>query len=168
MDDDEEEKGRNNIDKNKILAILPNTQELVGDILNVKLYSSDREGEDWLYSGLEGNLCLIVDYQIKTKYITMFDPINYEKVFQYELYIGFDKFFEELAPNFRCFEIESGFIGLQFDNQNEAENFERTLMRIQQMKNIFNKALTKEDPKKQTKKFQTYCEKLKENFCKKR
>ena len=135
MDDEEEEKGRTNIDKKKILAILPNNQELQGDIYNVKLYSSDREGQDWLYSGLEGNLGLIIDNQIKTKYITMFDPITYEKVFQYELYIGFDKFFEELAPDFRCFEIESGFIGLQYDNQKEAENFERTLMKIQQMKN---------------------------------
>ena len=165
MDDEEEEKGRTNIDKKKILAILPNNQELQGDIYNVKLYSSDREGQDWLYSGLEGNLGLIIDNQIKTKYITMFDPITYEKVFQYELYIGFDKFFEELAPDFRCFEIESGFIGLQYDNQKEAENFERTLMKIQQMKNIFSKISTKENPKKQNDIIQNYYKKLKENFC---
>ena len=161
---DQEEKGKMNIEKEKILAILPDNQELQGDIFNVKLYSSDKEGEDWLFSGLEGNLCLIVDYQIKTKYLIMYYPINYEKVFQYELYISFDKYFEELAPDFRAFEIESGFIGLQFDNQDFAKKFEQTLMKIQQMKNIFNKALTKDNAKKQNELYQTYCKKLKEKF----
>ena len=161
---DKEEKGRINIEKEKILAILPDNQELQGDIFNAKLYSSDKEGEDWLFSGLEGNLCLIVDYQIKTKYLIMYHPINYEKVFQYELYISFDKYFEELAPDFRSFEIESGFIGLQFDNQDNAKKFDQTLMKMQQMKNIFNKVLTKDNAKKQNELYQTYCKKLKEKF----
>ena len=66
--DEEEDKGRTDIEKKKILAILPNNQELQGDIYNVKLYSSEREGLDWLSSGLEGNLAFVVDYQVKTKY----------------------------------------------------------------------------------------------------
>jgi hypothetical protein len=37
-------------------------------------------------------------------------------------------------------------------------------MKIQQMKNIFNKALTKENTKKQNDLFQTYCKNLKEKF----
>ena len=162
---DKEEKGRINIEKEKILAILPDNQELQGDIFNAKLYSSDKEGEDWLFSGLEGNLCLIVDYQIKTKYLIMYHPINYEKIFQYELYISFEKYFEELAPDFRSFEIESGFIGLQFDNQDNAKKFDQTLMKLQQMKNIFNKVLIKDyTTKKHNELYQTYCKKLKEKF----
>ena len=163
--DDEVEKVKTDMEKKKILAILPNNQELQGNIYNVKLYSSDREGVDWLYSGLEGNLALIVDFQAKTKYICIYDPTNYEKVFQYELYNGFEKCFEELAPEFRCFEIESGFIGLQFDNQGETEDFERTLNRISTMKNIFTKTKVKENAKAQQEKFQNYCKKLKEIFC---
>jgi hypothetical protein len=163
--DDEVEKVKTDMEKKKILAILPNNQELQGNIYNVKLYSSDREGVDWLYSGLEGNLALIVDFQAKTKYICIYDPTNYEKVFQYELYNGFEKCFEELAPEFRCFEIESGFIGLQFDNQGETEDFERTLNRISTMKNIFTKTKVKENTKAQQEKFQNYCKKLKEIFC---
>ena len=45
--DEEEDKGRTDIEKKKILAIFPNDQELQGDIYNVKLLSSDREGLDW-------------------------------------------------------------------------------------------------------------------------
>jgi len=160
----EEDKGRMNLEKKKILAILPSHQELQGDIFNVKIYSSDREGVDWLYSGLEGNFCLIVDFQIKTKYLMLFDPTNYEKVFQYELYNGFEKYFEELAPDFRSFEIDSGFIGLQFDNQSYAQSFQRILDKIINMKNIFTKSKAKENPKTQNDIFQSYCKLLKENF----
>ena len=78
---DEEGKGRTNIEKEKILAILPTGQELQGDIFNVKIYSSDKEGENWLFSVLEGNLGLIVDYTIKTKYLIMYHPIIMKKFF---------------------------------------------------------------------------------------
>ena len=125
---EEDCKGKTSIEKNKILALIPNNQELQGDIFNVKIYSSDRDGVDWLFSGLEGILTLIVDYQVKTKYIALYDPTNYQKVFQYELYNGFS--LDELAPDFRSFEIESGFIGLQFDNGDDALSFQRTLNRI--------------------------------------
>ena len=95
----------------------------------------------------------------------MYHPINYEKIFQYELYISFEKYFEELAPDFRSFEIESGFIGLQFDNQDNAKKFDQTLMKLQQMKNIFNKVLIKDyTTKKHNELYQTYCKKLKEKF----
>ena len=49
-----------------------------------------------------------------------------KKSSNYELYNGFEKFFEELAPELRSFEIDTGYIGLQFDNQNDAQNFGRT------------------------------------------
>ena len=165
--EEEDEKGKSGLEKKKIRTILANTQELQGDIYYVKLYSSDREGVDWLYSGLEGNLALVVDFQLKTKYIIMFDPSNYQKVFQYELYNAFEKYFEDLAPDFRSFEIDSGFIGLQFENAADAENFQRLLERILPMKNIFTKLKTKESSKAQNEKIQNFCKFLKDKFCEK-
>ena len=164
---DDEDRGKLNIEKYKILAILPNNQELQGDISTVKIYSSDVDGIDWLYSGLEGFLALVVDYSIKTKYICLYDPTNYQKVFQYELYKGFEKFFEPLAPDFRSFEIETGFIGLQFEKIEEAMNFEMTLKKISSMKNLFSKAVLKEDQKELKNKKElamNYAKKLKENL----
>ena len=157
-----------NMEKIKILAILENNQELQGDIYTVKIYSSDREGEDWLYSGLEGLLALIIDNSVKTKYICLYDPTSYQKCFQYEMYKNFEKYFEVLAPDFRSFEIESGFIGLQFENQDDAVNFERAMKRISTMKNeLFNKAQVKEDHKLQREIAQNYAKILKENFSEK-
>ena len=161
------EKGKAGLEKKKIRSILPNNQELQGDIYYVKLYSSDREGVDWLYSGLEGNLALVVDFQLKTKYIIMFDPSNYQKVFQYELYNSFEKYFEDLAPDFRSFEIDSGFIGLQFENASDAESFQRLLERILPMKNIYIKLKSKESSKAQNEKILNFCKFLKDKFCEK-
>ena len=157
-----------NMEKIKILAILPNNQELQGDIYTVKIYSSDREGEDWLYSGLEGLLALIIDNSVKTKYICLYDPTSYQKCFQYEMYKNFEKYFEVLAPDFRSFEIESGFIGLQFEKEDDAVNFERVVKRISTMKNeLFNKAQVKEDHKLQREIAQNYAKILKDNFSEK-
>lgn len=163
--EEEETKGRINMDKIKILAILPNTQELQGELYQVKLYSSDKEGEDWLYSGLEGFLCLIIDYSYKTKYLCLYDPTTYQKCFQYELYKGFEKYFDTLAPDFRCFEIDSGFIGLQFNKEEDAVNLERVIKRITAMKNdLYNKALSKDHQKLQKEISKNYAKKLKELF----
>ena len=166
--DVDEDKGKLNMEKIKILSILPNNQELQGGIYISKIYSSDMEGEDWLYSGLRGFLALIVDYNLKTRYICLYDPTNYQKVFQYELYKGFEKYFQELAPDFRCFEIDSGFIGLQFEKADDASNFEIVLKKITSMKNIFSTTIIKEEQKDIKNKkeiIMNYTKILKENFC---
>ena len=80
------------LSKKKVLSILPPNQELQGDIYNVKLFSCDRDGRNWLYSDVEGYLCFIVDYQLKTKYLIIFDMTSFEKLFQYELYNNFLNF----------------------------------------------------------------------------
>ena len=162
---DDEEKGKINIEKIKILATLQNGQELSGDIYTAKIYSSDREGEDWLYSGLKGLLTLIIDNTAKTKYICLYEPTTYQKMFQYEMYKNFEKYFEELAPDFRSFEIESGFIGIQFEKEEDAVNFEHVIKRISTMKSeLFNKASVKDVSKIHKEIAQNYAKILKENF----
>ena len=165
---EEENKQNYKLEKIKILSILPNSRELQGDIYFAKLYSSDMEGIDWLYSGVEGYLGLIVDHEAKTKYISMFDQTSYQLTFQYELYKGFEKFFDELAPDFRSFEIETGFIGLKFEKEKDAVNFGNTLKKINPMNNIFKKIVIKEDQKDlklKKKKVDNYLQILKETFC---
>ena len=62
---------RRELTKKKILSVLNPNLELQGDIYNVKLFSCDRDGRNWLYSDVEGNLCFIVDYSLKTKYLVI-------------------------------------------------------------------------------------------------
>ena len=159
--DIEEDRGRISMEKIKLLAILPSSQELQGDLFQAKLYSSDREGRDWLYSGLEGYLILIIDSSVKTKYLCLYDPITYQKLFQYELYKSFEKSLFQAANDFICFEIESGFIGFQLEKEEETQNFINLVNKIMPLKCV---KMSKEDSKLQKDKLQTFSKLLKETL----
>ena len=162
----EQQEWRKELGKKKILSILPNNLELQGDIYNVKLFSCDKEGKNWLYSDVEGFLGFLIDYQLKTKYLVIYDETTYEKLFQYELYNNFNKSYEELSPDFRCFEIDSGFMGLQFDLKEDAVEFDQILKRVAGLSNdLFAKQRPKDDDAKlKNEKANLFCKALKENF----
>lgn len=151
--------------KKKILAILDSNLELQGDIYNVKLFSCDRDGKNWLFSDVEGYLGFIINYQIKTKYLVIYDSTTFEKLFQYELYNNFLKYYEELADEFRSFEIDSGFMGFQFESKEDAVKFDLIIKRLSGLTNdLFAKPRTKEDIKSKEKLAEVYCKQLKEKF----
>jgi hypothetical protein len=107
------------LEKKKILAILGSNREMY-KICLAKIYTSDKEGESWLYSDLEGFLCFVLDYNIKTRFLVMFDPTTYERLFQFELYNNFEKQYQKLADDFFCFEVGNGYIGFKFEDTKEA------------------------------------------------
>jgi hypothetical protein len=156
--DTEDDHGRVSMERIKILAILPSSQELQGDLFQAKLYSSDREGTDWLYSGLEGYLILVIDSSAKTKYFCLYDPITYQKLFQYELYKNFENSLFQLANDFLCFEIESGFIGFQLEKEEDTQNFISLVYEVMPKKCVKS---NKEDHKEQKNKIKNYAELLK-------
>ena len=99
-----------------------------------------KKEKNWLYSDVEGFCCLIIDYEIKTIYINIYDPTSFEKSFQFELYNNFLKYFEELAPDFGSFIIDSGFIGTRFENEEDATTFESAIKRSSGLKgDLFSK-----------------------------
>jgi len=110
------------LEKKKILSILGSNRELY-KMCSAKIYTSNLAGDSWLYSDLEGFLCFVLDYNIKTRYFVLFDPLTYERLFQFELYNNFEKEFQKLAEDFFCFEAGNGFIGIKFDDQKEASEF---------------------------------------------
>ena len=113
-----EEKIKNElIKKNKLLTCLSSNQKIEEIIFNVKLYTSDFEGKNWLYSDLEGTLIFVLDYKKKTRFFSLFDSYSFENLFSYELYNEFENFYMNLSPVFSCFEINGGFIGFEFENE---------------------------------------------------
>jgi hypothetical protein len=107
------------LEKKKILAILGSNREMY-KMCSAKIYTSNREGESWLYSDLEGFLCFVLDYNIKTRFLVMFDPTTYERLFQFELYNNFEREYQKLADDFFCFDVGNSFIGFKFDDPKEA------------------------------------------------
>lgn len=114
----------------KIHAMMTEDKE-VNIIAGCKIYTSGVQGKEWLYSDLEGMLVFILDYQNKARYLTVYDSFSFEVLFQYELYTDFSCHYLKLAPDFRCFEIEGGFIGLQFDLVKEATELDFMLKKIE-------------------------------------
>ena len=151
----------------KILSILPPNVELAAKT-NGKLFTSDCEGKIWLYTDLEGILCFLLDYQNKTTYLALFDVYSFEKLFQYELYRDFSKYFLTIAPDFRCFETESGFIGIQFDTDGEANLFDVAVKKFsgRLLDNIFqaNVVTRKADENTTKDKVKSFCKALKQNW----
>ena len=152
--------------KKKILSIIPSNLELYGELYMVKLYSCDKDGRNWLFSDVEGFCCLLINESSKLIYLAIFDPFTYEKLFQYELYNNFEKYLENLAPDFRSFEIDSGFMGIRFETEEDAIGFETVIKRLSAFKDdLFGKKNIKEDSQKQKNdKLNTYYQILKKKF----
>lgn len=159
------EQSYTDIKKKRILSILPPNLEL-NSIATCKLYTSGIQGKKWLFSDLDGLLCFLLDYQNKTRCLALFDSFSFEKLFQYELYNDFGKAFIKLADDFRAFEVDNGFIGLQFDYASEANQFDIVIKKCEGnfLRSLFeSKPFTKKiDP---TVKMKSYAKTLKELFC---
>ena len=113
----EEKSKLEKIKKYKLLTCLSSFQKIEEIFFNVKLYTSDIEGQNWLYSDLEGMLVFVLDQKKKTRFLSLFDTYSFENLFSYELYNEFENFYMNLSPSFSCFEINGGFVGLEFENE---------------------------------------------------
>ena len=113
----EEKSKLEKIKKYKLLTCLSHVQKIEEIFFNVKLYTSDTEGQNWLYSDLEGTLVFVLDMKKKTRFLSLFDTYSFENLFSYELYSEFENFYMNLSPVFSCFEINGGFVGFEFENE---------------------------------------------------
>jgi hypothetical protein len=156
------------IERNKILVILGSNRELIG-ISSSKLYTSGKDNSSWLYSDLQGLLCFILDHSAKSRYFVLFDPVNYEKLFQFELYENFISTWQDLSEDFYCFEFSNGFIGFKFKSEAEAsvmnlcvKKFNESFceMLYQSYAQIKNNMINKRNES-----LKIYYEILKEKFC---
>ncbi len=153
------------LERRKILSILGPERDLI-KISFVGIYTTNKDGEKWLFSDLEGLLCFVLDYSMKTRYFIMFDADSFEKLFSFELYINFSNFYHTPLEEFHCFEVVNGFIGLRFNEINEANMFSLVVKKFDDnfVKMLFEshtKANIKKDNKK---KFLEDCALLKEKF----
>ena len=114
------------IEKRKIISILGKHKELIM-MSTSKIYTTNKSSKSWLFSGVEGFLCFILDYELKAKFLILFDFTTFECLFKFELYISFEKNYKILSKNFHSFETEKGFIGIKFTNIEEANSFEKSM-----------------------------------------
>ena len=75
--------------KNRIIAILGGNRRLLS-LSFTKIYTSGKDGP-WLFSDLEGFLCLIHNEKENIFYFYLYDSFNYDRLFTFELYQNFEK-----------------------------------------------------------------------------
>jgi len=109
-------------ERKRLIAIVGKTNEILA-ITCAKIYTTAKDAEYWLYSDLEGFLCYVMNYEEKTRYLHLYDTETYELLLKLELYKDFEKFYTKVTENFHTFEVNNGFIGLQFYDGEEANLF---------------------------------------------
>lgn len=91
----------------------------------IRLHSSENEEKKWVYSGLCGALCLVIDRKLGgVALFRMYDLNSFNLVFEAELYYEFEQHYTEINDNFYCFPIPGGHhIGFSFADSEEALMF---------------------------------------------
>lgn len=118
------------LEKRRILAILGDNSDLITMCI-AKIYTTNTENKNWLYSGLEGFFCFILDFKEKRKVFMLYDLNNFEVLFKFLLYNKFESYYKALSDNFHSFETNKGFIGIKFANSDEGIFLEKCVKKYE-------------------------------------
>lgn len=91
----------------------------------IKLFIFHQKDQKWVYSGLAGGLCLVIDRSLKGAILFRLYDLNFfDILFEQELYYAFLDLYQELNEQFYCFPVIGNFVfGFSFADINEAINF---------------------------------------------
>ena len=90
----------------------------------IRLFTGGFTDRKWIYSGLCGGLCFVIDRSLGgVPVFRMLDLNTYEFLFEYEQHINFCKSYIGLNDYFYYFDMKGGLIGFSFADSNDAEIF---------------------------------------------
>ena len=117
-----------NFVKQKIISsLLMSNYDLIS-ICFARVYTASAyNNPSWLYTELEGALCLVVDYSRKSARFLMFDLLTLEITFESEFYKNFNVFYTCSSDTFQCFEVSGGFIGFSIPEKSAARTFHKAV-----------------------------------------
>ncbi|KAL4497098.1 hypothetical protein ABPG72_019418 [Tetrahymena utriculariae] len=119
----------------KLLQQVIGNKQTIMNIAIARIFTARSEGE-WIYSNLQGILCLVWDREKdNTPFLRLFDIETFDLLFEAEMYIDFHLSYASVNPTFYMFEYMSAFIGLQFVSETEASQFSLKVM-TQSLKDI--------------------------------
>lgn len=115
-----------NLGCKRIMSSLKASQTVNG-IAKASIYTIDENGSKWLYSSLTGYLTILIDYEINTTLIRLYDNQTFEKLFEIKFFKAFTDNYQSLSNDFHCIELTRSFIGFKFQYANQAESFFKTV-----------------------------------------
>jgi hypothetical protein len=120
-----------NLVKQKIISsLLLSNYDLISMVF-ARIYTANaHNNSSWLYTELEGALCLVIDYARKSARFLMFDLVSLEITFESEFYKNFNVFYSCLSETFQCFEVNGGFIGFNIPDKISAKNLLKSVVAL--------------------------------------
>ncbi|ODV59029.1 actin-binding protein LAS17 [Ascoidea rubescens DSM 1968] len=116
-------------DKEKIKRNIPRQKNKIIDFTVARLYISLPNQNDWIYTGLSGAIVLIDDLLGHTFFLKLIDISNGSNkgvLFDHELYVNFA--YNKDRTFFHTFEIDNCYVGLLFEDINEANKFHKRVV----------------------------------------
>ena len=95
----------------------------------MKIYTREEgEAKEWVYTGLEGYLCLIYDRRyIRGPILRMYHPQTCYCLFECGIYYNFSQCYTKASEFFHYFPIPQGFIGFTFPDAKQADSFYKVI-----------------------------------------
>ena len=109
-------------DKEKVKRAIPKANNKIIDATVARLYIAYPDPTKWAYTGLVGAIALVDDLVGHTFFLKLVDIIGHRGVlWDQELYVDFE--YNQDRKYFHTFEIEECFVGLLFEDTNDATHF---------------------------------------------
>jgi len=89
------------------------------------------KSDDWIFTRVVGLLVLVIDRETKTFLFQIYDSKTSVLRFQCELYINMD--YDEVQPQFHCFELDHCVAGFNFSDSEVANKFYATVSKLKPM-----------------------------------
>jgi len=105
---------------------IPQTSSIVASGIS-KLYLNEDHNDTWSDPELEGLLTLVIDRNLQTSFVKLFDANNYDLLFETELYYDFFSHYKALEQNFFCFPLQNCQVGVYFKDSQTAQTFSAKL-----------------------------------------
>jgi hypothetical protein len=94
----------------------------------VKLYIAYNDSNKFEFTNLEGCICLVLNRNLGSLYLQLYDLINYNKDFEIQLYSNIETGYIVLNDLFHSIEFENFHLGLNFSNKIAGEKIKNLIV----------------------------------------
>lgn len=94
----------------------------------VKLYIAYEPNSEFIFTNVEGIICLVANRVMSSLNILIFDLYDFKKQFEIELYTNVENGMTKIKENFLCIEYPTFFLGLLFMNEQSANEMRNVII----------------------------------------
>ena len=78
-------------------------------------------------ANLGGIFCFIIDRELHSRFLRLYDVNSKVLLFQTELFVNFNEAFKALGERFHCFQLHKAVIGVEYASSLDAKLFDKLI-----------------------------------------